>query len=654
MKILTDGYTQFSKEKILLSGESTGAPKAAADIVAKLGGGSAQVSFAPIGREAIGRVEEAFGDVYRENDEGYIICMDDDVKVYANSAIAMIYAAYSILGHYENGIEKGIIYNYPCCEHRSARVFLPPKDEMPYFKNFIDMLLYLGYNTLVLEVGGCMEYKRHPEINEYWLKYSAEMAEFNGKTYYNQISKRVRNSVHTYNSGGDVYSQNELRELAAYCRERCMEIIPEIPSLTHSEYILGAHPELAECSDEYLPDTCCPQNEALYELVFDLYDEAIEVFHPKTLHIGHDEWWVMCVCDKCRGKDPAKLFADNVNRCCEYLAARGVETMLWGDKLVSLHEKTDEAQAGAYKKIHSLDKGRRVTLFGKECIVYDKVWFNPPDNIEEIGGIPHEFYDTSDCVDMLDPRVQVLDWSWQCEDDFVTPQLKKGIWTVYGNMEPTTLVDWKGRVAAGIRGISVSCWCQTDEIHMQKYPTLFEIGYGSLLIWNKEFDENKFADYVFLTAHDMYRFRNRDTLLDPHIEITHTSDEIVEKVHYPYPAAYVEAEHIKMGEYVVCYADGSEERVPVLFGSNIGLAGVSLTRTESTRFYTVDPDPQLRLPAAVCDYIKEGDTMWYKIALPAGKKVEKVTYVPLEEHKDSVRIKEIRLIGSDGAPQLLS
>lgn len=645
MKILTDGYTQFSKEKILLSGESTGAPKAAADIVAKLGGGKAKVFFSAINRAAIEKTEKAFGAVYNENREGYVICIEDDITVYADTPLAMIYAANSILGHYDSGIEKGIIYNYPVCEHRSARVFLPPKSELPYFKKWIDMLLYLGYNTLILEVGGCMEYKRHPEINEYWLKYSAELAEFNGKTYYNQISKRVRNSIHTYNAGGGVYTQAELRELAAYCRERCMEIIPEIPSLTHSEYILGAHPELAECDDEYLPDTCCPQNEKLYELVFDLYDEALEVFRPKTLHIGHDEWWVMCVCDKCRGKDPAKLFADNVNRCCAYLASKGVETMIWGDKLVSLHEKTGEAQAGAYKKIYSVDRGKRVTLFGRECIVYDKEWFNPPENIEEIGGIPHEIYETAGCVDLLDPRVKVMDWSWQSEKDYVTEQLKKGIWTIYGNLEPSLLIDWRGRVEAGIRGISVSCWCQTDEIHMQKYPTLFEIGYGSLLVWNKTFNEDKFADYVFLTAHDLYRCRNREILQAPHIEITHTSDVVWEKRSYPYPAAYVEAQDIQMGEYVIRYEDGGEERVPVLFGSNIGLSDVSLLRTESKRFYTLEADEQLRYPATVCDYIKEGDTMWYLIALPAEKKVKDVTFVPGEGQDHHVRIKEIRHVG---------
>ena len=30
----------------------------------------------------------------------------------------------------------------------------------------IDLLVYYKYNSIILEIGGAMEYKRHPEINE--------------------------------------------------------------------------------------------------------------------------------------------------------------------------------------------------------------------------------------------------------------------------------------------------------------------------------------------------------------------------------------------------------------------------------------------------------------------------------------------------------
>ena len=48
------------------------------------------------------------------------------------------------------------------------KLYLPPKDGLDAFYRIVDMLLYYRYNTVILEVGGAMEYKRHPEINESW------------------------------------------------------------------------------------------------------------------------------------------------------------------------------------------------------------------------------------------------------------------------------------------------------------------------------------------------------------------------------------------------------------------------------------------------------------------------------------------------------
>ncbi len=649
MRISTDGHIWFEKEKIKISCINEGFPKFAKDILNKIidSKDGKEVRYRAITTEAIGLAEAKFGHVYSHNPEGYIIHIAEEaVTIYADTDRAKIFAAYSIWGHYDNGIHKGIIYNYPTCEHRSARVYLPPKEEMTYFKQFIDMLVYLGYNTLVLEVAGCMEYKRHPEINEYWLRYSQEMAEFNGKTYCNQISKRVRNSIHTYNAGGGIYSQEELKELVAYCKERCVEIIPEIPSLTHSEYILGAYPELAECDDEYLPDICCPQKEKLNELVFDLYDEAIEVFEPKTLHIGHDEWWVMCECPNCKGKDPARLFADHINQCSEYLQSKGIDAIFWGDKLEIQHEKSGEPQSAAYKKIYSIDKGRRITLFGKECIVYDKIWYNAPENIEEMGGIPHEILEVKGFPELLDSRVKVMDWTWATNSDGGSAALKAGLWTIYGNMEAGCLMNWKERVEAGIKGISVSCWTPTTEIHLQKYPTLFHLGYGALMLWSREFDENRYVENAFRTLHDMYRFRNADILAKPHIEIIHASKVALEgrneKMRVACP--YIEEKDIKLGDYHIYYEDGTEEYVPILSNSNIGLAAARMERWENDRFYCWDYDRQFTEPATVCDYMLIDGSLWYKIVLPAKGKVVNVELLPLPDHEDNILLKEIKCI----------
>ncbi len=640
-RVLTDGYVKLGEEKVKLSGETFGAPKYAGELISELTGGEAKVYFKETNKEIKALVKATFGDVYHPNPDGYIIEIGDEVTVYANTDRAKIYAANSLLGHYEDGIGKGLIYNCPNCEHRSARMFLPPKSEMPYYKKFIDTLSYLGCNAIVIELGGAMEFKRHPEINEYWTAYCKEYQEFNGKTYkYGQISTRIRNSNHTYNSKGDIYSHEEMRELRAYCESRGIDIIPEVPSLSHSEYILGPHPELAECQDEFYPDTCCPLNEDLYKILFDLYDEVIEVLEPKDVHIGHDEWWVMCICDKCKDREAGELYAYNVNRCYDYLASKGVGAIIWSDKLVEVQDKCGECHGAAYKKIYSTVSDKKTTLFGKEYTVYNKHWFGYPDDIEEKGGIKHEILNTVSCADLINPNVKLFDWYYEVEDDISTRGLERGMWLSYGNFNASNLHSWKKALEVGVKGYSTSSWFVSDEIHSQKWRTLFQLGYAALLAWSRELDEDDFEKNALDVIHDMYFFRNKDTLRAPHIEIIHNSDVVADKdeqMNKP----YIEIDNIKMGEYIIEYEDGREEAFEILFNSNIGLDTLNFERWESKVYYCYSHDNRICYCASICDYIKEGDKVWYKIVIPAKGKVKNVKAAPISEYKDNLKVKSI-------------
>ena len=107
-----------------------------------------------------------------------------------------------------------------------------------------------------------------------------------------------------------------------------IEVIPEIPSLTHGYYLLTRHPELAEYQGDIWPDTYCPSNPDSYKLMFDVYDEYLDVIHPKMVHIGHDEWWGAPVgsCPLCKGKDYSMLFAGDVIRIHNYFAKKGIKS----------------------------------------------------------------------------------------------------------------------------------------------------------------------------------------------------------------------------------------------------------------------------------------------------------------------------------------
>ena len=55
--------------------------------------------------------------------------------------------------------------------------------------------------------------------------------------------------------------------------------------------------EISERQNDPYPDTYCPSNPRSYEITFDILDEVIDVFHPKAINIGHDEFYSICVCD---------------------------------------------------------------------------------------------------------------------------------------------------------------------------------------------------------------------------------------------------------------------------------------------------------------------------------------------------------------------
>jgi hexosaminidase len=78
-------------------------------------------------------------------------------------------------------------------------------------------MVHLGYNEIMLEICGALEFKSHPEINKAWIEYCASVHEYPEK--YRLVSRayyRTKNSVHTCNAGGGVYTHDEMRELIKY------------------------------------------------------------------------------------------------------------------------------------------------------------------------------------------------------------------------------------------------------------------------------------------------------------------------------------------------------------------------------------------------------------------------------------------------------
>ena len=291
----------------------------------------------PIPKSVNEQCREWFGSRPADREEAYFIKIGEKkITIYSNSRRAALYAANRIKAEGAEGIAMGAICNYPDVACRMIKLYLPSEENIPFFKELIDLCVYYGYNTVMLEVGGAMEYHSHPEINEGWRAYSRESSDHinhRGKNPYfpfrSEDSYYLKNSIHCENAGGGVLTKERVRELVQYCKERYLEVIPEVPSFSHSDYLLTRHHELAERQEDMYPDAYCPSNPESYRLLFDIMEEIIAVFAPKRMNIGHDEAYSIGLCEKCRTKDAATLYAEDIKKIyCFKRARRGDDALV--------------------------------------------------------------------------------------------------------------------------------------------------------------------------------------------------------------------------------------------------------------------------------------------------------------------------------------
>ncbi|MCM3745737.1 beta-N-acetylhexosaminidase [Paenibacillus pasadenensis] len=566
----------------------------------------------------IGTVNAAFGPVYRENADGYVIVAADDIRIYAASQRGLMYGVYSLLQQSENGFfRKGIIYNDPLCSFRGLKIYLPGEEDVEYFKAFIDMACYYRYNKIVLEVGGAMEFKRHPEINEGWQQFCDEMREYSGKGKDIQNGFTwEKNSIHCENGGGGWLKQETVKELVQYCTERGLDVIPEVPSLSHCDYLLTRHPELAERQDDPYPDTYCPSNPASYELLFDVLDEIIDVFRPETVHVGHDELYTIAVCDACRGKDAAQLYTDDLVKISRYLTERDIRTMIWGEKLLDSGGSSSHAFAGA----------RRIIV-------------NEAGYVEQV--IPATFA----AIDMIPKDIEIMHWYWFFGKQFDEQLLDRNLYTVYGNFEGPGIPGWGPRLAKGIQGAAISNWSALKESYLQRNGIFFNMAYGCRMFWQDHYEESMYPKLAEEVFEELFQYKNKAILAGPHIEITHASSQYRE-FQWFFDGRFIDSDHDLLGEYELTFEGGEKVIVPVNYGTDLSALDCSWGLKPGNRFDAYDFDRTLIQVSGSVLPVRDGRHTWFKMVLPhpyPGKTLTGAAFKARNETSGSVVLRSISL-----------
>ncbi len=489
-------------------------------------------------------LKEALGKVYVEHEEGYAIRIDPQaVHLYATGERGLLYATVTLLQLQECGeLVAGLLYDRPVCPVRGYRVFLPGRANIPTFYAMVDLLAYYKYNYIVLEIGGAMEYKRHPEINEAWLQFCHEVHSKHGRAI--EIQQRTypwaKNSIHCDNGDGGVLTQEECRNLRDYCVSRGLEVIPECPTMSHSDYICLAHRELAERQNDDYPDTYCPNHPDTYPLVFDLLEEVIEVFTPKHMHIGHDEMYSIGLCERCRDKDPVDLYVDDIKKTKAFLDERGIETWMWGEKLLDAVEDNGCACGGA---------GWSRPMNGGICTV-PALW---------------------PCRDKLPTGLHYMHWYWRFGNHHDKVYHDRGYHMVFGNFSALSINDWKMRIRWGAQGGFVSNWGSFHEEYMQRNLQYLNLVAAAYAFWCPDFTDKKPEKYHPLALRECNRLYRRN-IKHPLTVVHATTGRMAYKTFYD--GVFIEDEVYNIGRYELTYADGTIAYLPVRYGTNITCAQI--------------------------------------------------------------------------------
>lgn len=388
--------------------------------------------------------------------EGYILQVSNNLVVIAGSDDqGAFYGLQSLRQLIQSGngkMIKGVkVRDWPNLPFRAIRMYVAGPDNIAFLKRFMsDFMALYKYNKIIIEFN-CMRLDNHPEVNTGWQEFVKYMQYSRSNSSEGPYGEE-KNSSHYDAGDGFIIEKDVVRDLVKTAHDNFLEVIPEIPSLTHAYYLLTRHPELAEYPGDPWPDTYCPSNPKSYELMFDVYDEYMEVLHPKMVQIGHDEWWgaPIGVCPLCKGKDYSKLYAGDVTKLHDYFAKKGIKIGMWGDYLLeSVREK------GTQKRTSSTG------------VKYETPGALPPEVVKQ----------------MIPKDILVFNWFWI--DEKKEMELKNfGFTQVFGNFTPN-ISNWDERIKKiNVAGGAPSSWAMTNDFNFGKDIMLDFLGCANLL-WSK-------------------------------------------------------------------------------------------------------------------------------------------------------------------------
>ncbi len=414
-----------------------------------------------------------------QSSEGYEISVGDTVEIRSRSVLGFSYAAATLsqLISDKYTVSRFEIKDEPYKKIRGVHMYLPPDYAIEEFCHFVDVLVQLKYNTIILEMGGGMEYERHPEINTAWHKFCREARDYpRGPQGLQASQSDWKNSTHVELTDGGILKKTQVKYIVDYARSCGMEVIPEIQALSHCYYLTLAHRDIAERPYEPWPDTYCPLNEDSYRLYFDVASEIHELLNFKRVSIGHDEVRIIGYCPRCKEHTGHELLAYEINRLYDFYKALGVEVWMWGEKLQNF--ETHKGRVG-----EGFEKYDR----------FGRLW---------------KLNETYKAIDKIPTDIVMLDWYYSHAPFTEKEFMDRGINEIYGNFLGSSITNWQERSKRkNVLGAEVSTWCLVNENEIGRNGWMPELTFSSAVLWQDDYCDDRRDEFYMKTAEKMSEIR---------------------------------------------------------------------------------------------------------------------------------------------------
>lgn len=176
--------------------------------------------------------------------------------------------------------------------------------------------------------------KHHQDKKEYVQGFIRDMARFKINMLVWEWEDKLAYTSHPEIGAPGAFSVEEMQEFTRYARQYHIQLVPLVQGLGHVSFILKwpqhAHArEVPSSNWEF-----CPLKEESYDLLFDLWDEAIKATPgSRYIHIGSDETYELAMCDACKAKaehiGKSGVYTLFVNKAAEHLKKSGRQVMAW-------------------------------------------------------------------------------------------------------------------------------------------------------------------------------------------------------------------------------------------------------------------------------------------------------------------------------------